>query len=187
MDKTISVAGSYGEVVATDRIVFTISCSSSKLTADEARDSVEKRQKYITQSCLNDGGKDVRENCLLTKSGDMFTFIKETRVTLSSTEKLDTLRNKFIEKLDNSIKLHDTLYGFKERTLAETSKKAFTNACRVATDKASHLCNNMDVKLGECINIEETSSGWMDNSNLANDFTEKEYRCKVQAQFRIIQ
>jgi hypothetical protein len=37
---------------------------------------VEKRQKYITQSCLNDGGKDVRENCLLTKSGDMFTFIK---------------------------------------------------------------------------------------------------------------
>ena len=37
MDKTISVAGSYGEVVATDRIVFTISCSSSKLTADEAR------------------------------------------------------------------------------------------------------------------------------------------------------
>lgn len=28
------------------------------------------------QSCINDGGKDVRENCLLAKSGDMFTFIK---------------------------------------------------------------------------------------------------------------
>ena len=44
----------------------------------------------------------------------------ETRVTLSSAEKLDILRNKFVEKLDNSIKLHDTLYGFKEKTLAET-------------------------------------------------------------------
>ena len=37
MDKTISVIGSYGEVVSTDRIVFVISCSSSKTTADEAR------------------------------------------------------------------------------------------------------------------------------------------------------
>lgn len=143
MDKSITVTGSYGEVVATDRIVFAISCSSSKPTADEARfvqdsfnqltvlrlilqvvvisrDSVEKRQKYITQSCLNDGGKDLRENCLLSKSGDMFTFIKETRVILSSTEKLDTLRNKFIEKLDDSIKMHDTLYGFKEKTLLDT-------------------------------------------------------------------
>ena len=44
----------------------------------------------------------------------------ETRVTLSSTEKLDTLRDKFVEKLDNSIKFHDTLYGFKEKTSAET-------------------------------------------------------------------
>ncbi|XP_063676479.1 uncharacterized protein LOC134812832 [Bolinopsis microptera] len=187
MDKTITVIGSYGEVVSTDRIVFAISCSSSKPTADEARDSVDKRQKYISQSCINDGGKDVRENCLMAKSGDMFTFIKETRVTLSSTEKLDTLRNKFVEKLDNSIKLHDTLYGFKEKTLAETSKRTFTNACRVATDKANHLCNNMDVKLGECIKIEELSSDWIQNSDLANNFTEREYRCKVQAQYGIIQ
>ena len=37
MDKIISVIGSYGEVVATDRIVFAISCSSSKPTAEEAR------------------------------------------------------------------------------------------------------------------------------------------------------
>ena len=50
----------------------------------------------------------------------IYNVPSETRVTLSSTEKLDTLRNKFIEKLDNSIKLHDTLYGFKEKTLAET-------------------------------------------------------------------
>ncbi|KAL5264698.1 hypothetical protein ACHWQZ_G005693 [Mnemiopsis leidyi] len=186
MDKIISVIGSYGEVVATDRIVFAISCSNSKPTAEEARESVEKRQKYITQSCINDGGKDIRENCLLTKSGEMFTFIKETRVTLSSAEKLDILRNKFVEKLDNSIKLHDTLYGFKEKTLAETSKRAFTNACKVATDKANHLCNNMDVKLGECIKIEELSADWIQNSHLANNFTEREYRCTVQAQYRII-
>ena len=51
---------------------------------------------------------------------NLIAKFSETRVTLSSTEKLDTLRNKFVEKLDNSIKLHDTLYGFKEKTLAET-------------------------------------------------------------------
>ena len=44
------------------------------------RDSVDKRQKYISQSCINDGGKDVRENCLMAKSGDMFTFIKGSTV-----------------------------------------------------------------------------------------------------------
>ena len=42
------------------------------------RESVDKRQSYITQSCINEGGKDLKENCLLTKSGDMFTFIKGT-------------------------------------------------------------------------------------------------------------
>ena len=47
-----------------------------------------------------------------------------------------------------------------------SSKRAFTNACRVATDKANHLCNNMDVKLGECIKIEELSSDWIQNSDV---------------------
>ena len=36
----------------------------------------------------------------------------------------------------------------------------------MATDKANHLCNNMDVKLGECIRIEELSADWIQNSNV---------------------
>lgn len=187
MSRTVTVIGSYGEIVSTDRIVFVISCQSTKTSADEARESVDKRQSYITQSCINEGGKDLKENCLLTKSGDMFTFIKETRVTLSSTEKLDVLRNKFVEKLDSSIKIHDTMYGFKERSLVETSKKSFTNACKVAHDKATHLCNTMDVKLGECVRIEELTSDWLQSSDVANNFTEREYRSTVQAQYHIIQ
>ena len=37
MARTITVIGSYGEVVQSDRIVFSISCTSSKTTAEEAR------------------------------------------------------------------------------------------------------------------------------------------------------
>lgn len=185
MARTITVIGSYGEVVQSDRIVFSISCTSSKTTAEEARQSVAKRQEYIAQSCKNDGAKELKENSLLTKTADMFTFIKETQMMLNSVEKLDLLRNRFVEKLDSSVRIHEATFGFREKTLADVSKRAFSNACTIAREKASHLCSNLDVVLGECLKIEEVSSEWMITSTAANNSTEREYRSTVSAQFII--
>jgi hypothetical protein len=33
-------------------------------------------------------------------------------------------------------------------------------------DKANHLCNGMEVKLGECVKINELSADWVQNSNV---------------------
>ena len=74
--RDIKVFGSYSEVVVSDKVIFTVTCSSNKPSVQEARESVDKRQEYIVSSCQHENAKDIKENSYLTKTGEMYTFKK---------------------------------------------------------------------------------------------------------------
>ncbi|XP_063297208.1 interleukin-1 receptor-associated kinase 1-binding protein 1 [Pelobates fuscus] len=165
--REVHVSG-YSELsVAPDRARVSFHLSSTKAAAAEAKSSVQRRLEYIEQ-CLRQSGVS-EENVNITKEFRKIsnTYQMETEVfaIFLNFEKLQSVCNTLVEKLENSIAISPVQFYHSPQSLEKLRREVCIGAVGNARRKAQEICHLVGHSLGKALTIrEEEMREWEDQS-----------------------
>ncbi|KAM4695544.1 interleukin-1 receptor-associated kinase 1-binding protein 1 [Discoglossus pictus] len=196
--REVQVTGTADLSAAPDRARVCMRLTSSKGTAAEAKSSVQKRLEYIEQTLRQRGVTD--ESITISKefqrTSNAYQMEAEVCVIFSDFEKLQSICNLLVEKLESSVNIcSPQLYHSPER-MEKLRREVCLAAVSNARRKALEVCHLVGHSLGRALVIrEEEMREWEDQGETYSDSSssiQQKIKCgtvyaasKVSATFEI--
>eukprot|EP01135_Chromosphaera_perkinsii_P001596 Nk52_evm66s207 gene=Nk52_evmTU66s207 len=148
-----------------DKAVLNIHVSSKKKRLEDAKQSVERRLKYIASSCSNKG-VSMRKSYRVDTSYSRFEESDEEECKLyevNSTitvyfqdlKKCEEVYNLLTEKLDPTVKILPPEYEISTPTLMKLRQEAVLQAVKLAKDKAKSIADTLGQVVVQARYVEE--------------------------------
>ncbi|KAM9445424.1 interleukin-1 receptor-associated kinase 1-binding protein 1 homolog isoform 2-T2 [Clarias gariepinus] len=160
--RQVEVTGSAEVCVPPDRAALTVSVCSSKESAKDAADSVQRRLDYILHTGRQHGlrEEDISVIKHLQREEELYHMQAEVIMVFSEFVKMESVRSVLIEKLDRSVCVGDARFSHSSESLS-VLRRVCAAAVENARLKAHEVCNLLGQGLGRPLLVrEEESREW---------------------------
>ncbi|KAM4771052.1 interleukin-1 receptor-associated kinase 1-binding protein 1 [Rhinophrynus dorsalis] len=179
--RQVEVTGTLEISAAPDRARVCMRVTSSKGVASEAKSSVQRRLEYIDQSLRQTGISE--ENITISKEFhrtlNTYQMEAEVCVIFSDFEKLQSICNLLVEKLDRSITICSPHFYHSPERMEKLRREVCLGAVSNAKRKAQEVCHLVGQSLGKALIIkEEEMREWQDQSDTCSSTTSIQQKIK---------
>ncbi|CAD5113204.1 DgyrCDS2391 [Dimorphilus gyrociliatus] len=156
--REIQVSSSAEFRVNTDRARVMFYLFSSKNSAAESKNSVNRRLDYLLQTLKNHNVKetDITVSKHLEKQESFFAYTVQVNADFSDMSKQSEACNFLVEKLGDSIKLSAPTFYHSPAKLQSSRTQLGLKAVQNTTQKASEIAKLLNCQLGQPVLIKET-------------------------------
>ncbi|XP_069091742.1 interleukin-1 receptor-associated kinase 1-binding protein 1 [Pleurodeles waltl] len=155
--REVHVSGVAELSAAPDRARVSVCLSSCKETANDAKSSVNRRLEYILQSMRQHGVQE--ENLTVTKTfrrrENAYNMEVEICVIFEDFEKMQTISNLLVEKLDISVTISPPHFYHSPESVEALRRRVCLAAVGNARRKAQEVCRLVGQTLGKPLLIRE--------------------------------